>query len=302
MDVRYKNSYSRILSRQVLFVAVVIAVCGGDLQAEDSFIANTPQGDNAFSSSRASQQVQPPPHGLSDQSTSNNEEISVINSVPSDLQKNKMGEAALALSQEIKTRSGDVPDQWGNRTLVRDTHSVAPKDSSQSDKTKKSSGAISGWRSMLSLMVVLGLIVGISYIFKRFMPSVNRFSKDSGLEVLARCGVGPKQSLCLVKMGPRLVLIGLSPNHMAALDVVNNDEDVAMILGRVETASPDSISNSFGKHFRQESGQFSEKPSEQSDSYEKDDLAEVRQIHLARRELSSLLDKVKGLARLKDRF
>lgn len=302
MDMRYKNIYGRILSWQVLLVAVVVAAYAGGLHADDSFMANTPQQAGVSSSTQDSKSVKPSPHGLSGQSPSNDEEISSKKITPSDIQKNKKSNTAPVLSQESNIGSGVVLDQWENRTLARANRPVASGGSSQSTKEKESSNNISVWRSMGSLIVVLALIVGISFIFKRFVPSANRFSKDSGLEVLVRCGVGPKQSLCLVKMGPRLVLIGLSPNHMASLDVVTDDEDVAAILGRVETASPDSITNSFGKYFRQESGQFTESPNEPSEPYEKDDLAEVRQIHLARRELSSLLDKVKGLARLKDRF
>jgi len=209
----------------------------------------------------------------------------------------------------LSSPSSSLPAQSPSRELSDQPPLIDEKSSIKNstrprrpEKPSKYSGGLSIWRSMLSLVLVLLLIVGGSFLLRRFMPSTNRFSKNSGLEVLARCAIGAKQSICLVKMGPRLVLIGLSPNHMAALDVVNDPEDIAMILGRIEASVPDSISRSFGQYFRQESGQFNEKSDEQPPTLEKDDLAEVRQVHLARHELSGLLEKVKGLTRLRGRY
>jgi flagellar biogenesis protein FliO len=279
MDKCYEKFSDNMRLRRILCAAAILLFNSTGLLAENSLFANAPQSsDNALSSTSSKSLTI-----VSDQTPLIDEKISIKNSPSLSLQQN-------------------TSSQWDKQTLSRPKQTASGDTSTPLEKPSSYSGSLSVWRSMVSLLLVLLLIVGGSFLLRRFMPSANRFSKDSGLEILTRCAVGPKQSICLVKMGPRLVLVGLSPNHMAALDVVKGQEDIATILGQVETSAPESISSSFGKYFRQESVQFEEQAEEQSLDHPKDELDEVRQVHLARSELSGLLDKVKGLTRLRGRY
>jgi flagellar biosynthetic protein FliO len=162
------------------------------------------------------------------------------------------------------------------------------------------------WRPFLSLLAVLALIVLCAWLFRRFFPGSQHGRTNSAIEIIARSAISPKQSVCLVRLGRRLLLVGLSPNHMANLSVVNDPEEIALIMGEMEKQMPNSISKTFDKLFHREARQYddplgrTEQSLQDGDTevleYEQD---EPRQWRHTRHELSSLLSKVKGLARLR---
>ena len=170
---------------------------------------------------------------------------------------------------------------------------------------KPKAGPVTGgaiWRTVLSLVLVLVLIVGGSYWLRRFSPRGSPFRRAGGLEIIARNHINPKQSMCLVRVGSRLLLVGLSPNHMASLDVIDDPEEISQVLGHIETDRSGSISNTFGRLFHRESRQY---PPEEVDEepMEMDSQDEERKPYLqVRGELAGLLNKVKGLRRLGGRF
>lgn len=286
--------------RLARYAVLLLVITGGYVGAGDPFVANTHQDTAAPDATVSRKLIDSPAHGLSAQKSLMDEKKSPRQ--PSVANGRASNADSVGESRDVQDVSDSSHLPLENQILAKPRRSTEASESQISKNKTTATGKISMWRSMFSLLVVLALIVGAAYLFRRFMPSANRFSKNSGLEVLARCGIGPKQSICLVKIGPRLVLMGLSPNHMAALDVINDADEVATILGGLETSAPESISSTFGKFFHQEAGEFSDETEELSETQGKDKPVEAQQIHLARRELSGLLEKVKGLGRLKGRF
>ena len=162
------------------------------------------------------------------------------------------------------------------------------------------------WRPFLSLLAVLALIVLCAWLFRRFFPGSQHGRTNSAIEIIARSAISPKQSVCLIRLGRRLLLVGLSPNHMANLSVVDDPEEIALIMGEMEKQMPNSISKTFDRLFHRETQQYddpfgrTEQALRDGDTevleYEQD---EPRQWRHTCHELSSLLSKVKGLARLR---
>jgi len=162
------------------------------------------------------------------------------------------------------------------------------------------------WRPFLSLLAVLALIVLCAWLFRRFFPGSQHGRTNSAIEIIARSAISPKQSVCLIRLGRRLLLVGLSPNHMANLSVVDDPEEIALIMGEMEKQMPNSISKTFDRLFHRETQQYDDLPGRTEQllqdgdtevlEYEQD---EPRQWRNTRNELSSLLSKVKGLARLR---
>ncbi len=112
----------------------------------------------------------------------------------------------------------------------------------------------------LPLVLVLALIAGIALVVKRYMP-VNRMLAGGGaLDVVARLPLSGKQSLMLVKMGPKLVLVGVSPEQMASLAVVDDPEQIAAIVGQIASRRSDSISRSFVDALGDETKAYAEGP------------------------------------------
>jgi len=163
-------------------------------------------------------------------------------------------------------------------------------------------GLPSIWRTLGSLLVVLALIVLAAYVLRRLSLGARGGPGLAGLEVLARSPISPKQSLCLVKLGSRLLLLGLSPNHMTALHAVEEPDDVAQILGALERRKPHSISNSFTRLFQREDENYADWLGEGAAAGPAQDPSPedpAQQWTQARGELGSLLEKVKGLARIR---
>jgi len=158
----------------------------------------------------------------------------------------------------------------------------------------------SGWRTFGSLLIVLALIIGGTYIFRRLVMGERLSTGPTGIEVVARNSINPKQSLCLVKLGSRMLLLGLSPNQMTALHTIDDPDEVAELTGLLEQQQPQSISNTFGKLIRQEGEYYDEARVIKG---QEDNFAQERNQpwYQAKGELSSLLDKVKGLARMRFR-
>ena len=156
------------------------------------------------------------------------------------------------------------------------------------------------WQTVGSLLIVLAVIIAATYLFRRLTLGRQAGGRSKGIELLARTSVNPKQSLCLVKLGGRLLLVGLSPNHMAALQMIEDPDEVAQVLGQLEASKSHSVSNSFGRMFQREGQHYAGSADEETggEDYGEGTSQPWRQ---ARGELSSLLSKVKGLSRMRFR-
>ena len=157
-------------------------------------------------------------------------------------------------------------------------------------------GGLSLGRAAIALALVLALIVVVSVLFRRFNPAARTLGRGGCMQVLLRTSISAKQSLCLVKVSNRLLLLGLSPNHIAALDTIDDPDDVAQIIGMVESRKPNSIAGTFRSTIDNEIETYdSIAPAGQ----ETDDTSgRDGQYAHAQGELTTLLDKVKGLSRI----
>ena len=120
------------------------------------------------------------------------------------------------------------------RAGVSDVQSAAP-----AQRSWMTGGSWS--RTIASLLGVLGLIVLLGWGYRAAIgaPLALARSRHPGLlDVISRVGIGPRQSLCLVRFGSRLVLVGVSADRLAALDVVS-DPDLAARLAGASTAARD---------------------------------------------------------------
>jgi flagellar biogenesis protein FliO len=216
------------------------------------------------------------------------------------------GPAALPGSESVSPTApgaAEAPQptaiDWEKQTLGQRHRRSSPADAADPQPNAGSLQAPSLWRTTFSLLAVLALIGGGAYLFRRFAWPAGKFRSSRGIDVLARSVINPRQTLCLIKFGQRLLLIGVSPNHMAALDTVENPDEIAHILAGLEKEGPHSISNTFGSLLRREAREY---PGEESPAGPAIELEypneQNQQWYQARGELANLLDKVKGLSRI----
>jgi len=111
----------------------------------------------------------------------------------------------------------------------------------QRSKTPLGTKPVAWYRSgMVSLVVVLAAVGGVALLFRRFVPSVRAMSGGT-IEVLGRNHLSPKQSLTLVRVGRRVLLIGVTGERLSRLCEIDDPDEVAELLVRQTPATRGSF-------------------------------------------------------------
>jgi flagellar biogenesis protein FliO len=72
------------------------------------------------------------------------------------------------------------------------------------------------------------------------------------IEVVGRTALSPRQTLCLVRIGPRLVLLGVTPAAVRTLDVIQDADLTAQLLGEAARRRSDSSTAEFARCLERE--------------------------------------------------
>ena len=129
----------------------------------------------------------------------------------------------------------------------------------EANKTVARAGETGSWslRDFLPLASVVALILIAAWVVKRSMPARRLLTGSGVLEIVARTPLSGKQTLVLVRMGPGLLLLGATPDRISRLGSVKDPEQVALMLGEIESTKPGSISETFTRSFNDESLAYS---------------------------------------------
>lgn len=146
-------------------------------------------------------------------------------------------------------------------------------------------------RLLLSLAVVLGLIAGGVLLLRRFVPRVRQYSTGQ-IEMLARTFVSAKQSLALVRVGQRVVLVGIGPESVSCLTVIDDPAEVGQLLARGGNRRRGVPSETFDRYVRQEAAAYS--PLSDTDSEPGDPVGNHCRVAGSAGGVAELLDKVKA--------
>jgi flagellar biosynthetic protein FliO len=91
---------------------------------------------------------------------------------------------------------------------------------------------------LFALAAVLGAIFLIVALMRRFVPAV-RATSDGPLKLVGRMHLAPKQSVALLRVGGRLVLVGVTPTRLTNLGLIGEpDEAFAVQAGAMGQESP----------------------------------------------------------------
>ncbi len=123
--------------------------------------------------------------------------------------------------------------------------------SAQETRTLSTDGApssLAGWlRTGLALAVVLGLILGLRWLMLRRGSGLRSGGAGGALEVLGRSALSPRHQVALVRVGRRVLVVGLGPEGLRTLSEITDPLQVSELLGSVQQARPDSLSGSFAQ-------------------------------------------------------
>jgi flagellar biosynthetic protein FliO len=283
-----------MVTRRVLFsflwTALIVALCAGN----SPLVAQTDQKSSAF-------YVNAPPASAT--ATPDARDLDAKTAVPLFAQSapaNPAPTSAASKKSEPEPQSLAAPATSDNI----ESHAVKKAQSSPQPPAEKAKAAPltgSPLRMILALAAVLILIFLAAYFFRRLTLTPRGKRADrSVINILARNMIAPRQFVYLIKLGSRLLVVGVSPNHMTTLDAIDDPDEIARLTGSLEQNLPQSISSGFSRLFQRQADdyntdRFDNHPEGRLESLDEPD---PRQWSQARGELHSLLDKVKSLTRL----
>ncbi len=179
---------------------------------------------------------------------------------------------------------------------------IVSSDKNQGDRSSWSGKSMGTWGgSWLALAIVVAVIFFGAYIFRRFWPEQQRWRNLAAIEILGKTYLSAKQSLCLVKLGRKILLLGICSDRITSLGQIEDPEQVAEILATIQQSRSNSISSSFGKLFGQQANRYQSDHRASSVAGDSDsEVAELHEDHLCQEvkgclgELLDRVDKLKG--------
>jgi flagellar biogenesis protein FliO len=134
-----------------------------------------------------------------------------------------------------------------------------------------------GWFDMLwPLVLVLGGIALLFWAARRYLPGMRRMTGSRAVTVLARTYLSPRQSINVVRLGRRILVVGQSADALSALGSISDPEEVSEIVGLCESAGESSSVSSFRKIFQRMDGEFAADNSAGGQDIGQEDLSRVR--------------------------
>ena len=91
------------------------------------------------------------------------------------------------------------------------------------------------WPALFSVIAVCGLFCLVLYVLKKYVPGHRQLFNHPAVEVLGRTHLDQKRYVSLVRVGKRIVVVGVSPDEMRSLSEITDEEEITGIL---EVARP----------------------------------------------------------------
>ncbi len=157
-------------------------------------------------------------------------------------------------------------------------------------------GVRTSWYSSVpvALLVVLGSIVACAYAAKRHLRMGQSGGALPPLQVVARSYLSPKQSICLVRAGPRLIMVGVTADRITHLTDIDDPDAAAQLIGQAEASKEHSRTGAFQRLVVDE-GTVYRRPSP-AESIEPGRTVDAR-YGQGRGHLDGLLGKIRSYAR-----
>ncbi len=157
----------------------------------------------------------------------------------------------------------------------------------------------------VALVFVIILIFAIAWIFRKAWPGGRTlFGSIPFVNILGRTSLSPKQSIVAIKVGGRIILLGVTEHHISKIVSIEDAEEVSKFLSYIEQNRSSSISSTFRNLFKSETMDLQTEASEllegdlsgsernfskTSDKIEENDVLNLKN------EINMLLNKVEKL-------
>lgn len=152
------------------------------------------------------------------------------------------------------------PTEDAGSEAARAAGQASPDDAGDKRELTRQGGGRGFWRAsdFLPLAIVLGLVAVAAWVVKRYMPARRLMTGAGAMEIVARMPLSSRQSLVLVKMGRQMVLVGVSPERINPICLVDDPDQVADLMGRIASQTPNSATAGFRQSLDQQADAFVE--------------------------------------------
>jgi len=96
-----------------------------------------------------------------------------------------------------------------------------------------------------SLAIVLGLFFCVVWLARRALPKASASLSIEVLEVLGRAPLASRHNLQLIRLGRRLLLVSVTPDHAETLTEITDPDEMNHLTSLCRQQQPGSISDSF---------------------------------------------------------
>jgi flagellar biosynthetic protein FliO len=145
-----------------------------------------------------------------------------------------------------------------------------------------------------ALLFVLALIFIAAWLIRKAYPgSQLLFGSLPVLQVLGRTHLGTKQTLTLVKLDNKLILLGVTDHQINPVLTLDDPEQVSRLLAAIEQARPTGITSGFRQLFSREASEIQHhQESEAEESLNILPKNQENDVLLLKNELNLLLNKI----------
>jgi len=100
------------------------------------------------------------------------------------------------------------------------------------------------------LVFLVVLIYVLAVVVRKVAPGSARMFNSRAITVVGRTFIAPKQSLVLVEVGRRLLLLGVTQQSVTLVAQINDPEEVSLVKQVTASEQSKSISSNFRDIFR----------------------------------------------------
>lgn len=91
------------------------------------------------------------------------------------------------------------------------------------------------WPALLSVVAICGLFVAAMFLVKKYLPGHKQLFSHPSMEVLGRTHLDQRRYVSLLRVGKRIIVLGISPDEISSLSEITDEEE---ITGIMEVARP----------------------------------------------------------------
>ncbi len=183
-----------------------------------------------------------------------------------------------------------VPESRESGRLVRRPVAKAKTESGPQALTTGTTSP-SRFQLMWPLLTVLAMIGGAVFLFRKFVPRSNRLGRGGAIGVLSNHYLSNKQSLCLVRLGHRLVLVGVTPERISAVMEISDPVEMAEIVASVESKKEGSFTSVLSRFGNRD---LPKEPARES--VEEDSWIPTERLAKTGTEVRDLVDRIRALS------